>query len=59
MEGKRYMAPREAAAFLGIHTNTLRKWSDMGLVPAYRQGAGGHRKFKRKDLLDYLDRMCR
>jgi excisionase family DNA binding protein len=53
------LTPREAAEFLGVHPNTLRRWNDLGLVEAYRIGVGRHRRFKRRDLLAYLDRVSR
>lgn len=53
------LTPREAARFLGVHPNTLRRWSDAGLLEAYRVGIAGHRRFKRADLLAYLERTIR
>ncbi len=35
----------EAASFLHVHPNTLRKWCDRGLVPCYRIGMRGDRRF--------------
>ena len=51
------LTPGQASQLLGIHPNTLRRWSDLGVVPAYRVGPGGHRRFRRRDLLAYLDEM--
>jgi excisionase family DNA binding protein len=44
----------EAAAFLHVHTNTLRRWSDVGLLVSYRISARGDRRFFREDLVHFL-----
>ena len=41
---------REACRLLNVHGNTLRRWSAMGLVTAYRIGPGQHRRFKTADV---------
>lgn len=45
----------KAAALLGVHSMTLRRWSDSGRFPSYRT-PGGHRRFSRKDIDSYLAR---
>jgi len=45
----------KAAALLGVHTMTLRRWSDNGRFPSYRT-PGGHRRFALKDIQAHLDR---
>lgn len=40
----------EAAELLGVHTNTLRRWSSRGLLKAYRIGPRGDRRFRQEDL---------
>lgn len=44
----------EACRILSIHTNTLRRWSEQGLVKAYRVGPRGDRRFKREDIAALL-----
>jgi len=44
----------DAAEFLGVHPHTVRRWSDNGLIPAYRVGKRLDRRFRRKDLLKFL-----
>lgn len=39
----------EAAELLGVHSATVRAWSDRGELPTQRT-AGGHRRFRRADL---------
>jgi len=43
----------KAAALLGVHNMTLRRWSDSGRFPSYRT-AGGHRRFAMKDIQEFL-----
>jgi len=45
----------KAAALLGVHTMTLRRWSDSGRFPSYRT-PGGHRRFALGDIQAYLQR---
>src|SRR2546426_5401811 len=45
----------QAAKFLGVAQSTIRKWSDVGRVPAFYT-PGGHRRYKRADLDAFLDR---
>jgi excisionase family DNA binding protein len=45
----------QAAKFLGVAQSTIRKWSDNGRVPAFYT-PGGHRRYKRHDLENFLDR---
>jgi excisionase family DNA binding protein len=45
----------QAAKYLGVAQSTIRKWSDHGRVPAFYT-PGGHRRYRRRDLDDFLDR---
>ena len=45
----------QAAKFLGVAQSTMRKWSDLGRVPAFYT-PGGHRRYRRIDLEAFLDR---
>ena len=36
----------EVARMIHVHINTVRKWSDMGLIETYRIGSRGDRRFK-------------
>ncbi len=40
----------EVAKLLGIHVNTVRRWSDKGILKAYRITLRRDRRFKRKDV---------
>jgi excisionase family DNA binding protein len=45
----------QAAKYLGVAQSTMRKWSDLGRVPAFYT-PGGHRRYRRSDLDQFLDR---
>ena len=40
----------DVAALLGVSRNTVRRWSDDGVLPSYRS-AGGHRRYVRADIM--------
>ena len=46
----------EASQILHVHPNTLRKWSDQGLIPSYRIGQRRDRRFAVEDLVTFLER---
>ncbi len=48
----------QAAKYLGVAQSTIRKWSDQSLLPAFYT-PGGHRRFRRSDLDDFLNRSGR
>jgi len=45
----------QAAKYLGVAQSTIRKWSDDGRVRAFYT-PGGHRRYRRGDLEDFLNR---
>jgi len=47
---KGVLTMREACRLLNVHSNTLRRWSDQGLITTYRIGLAGHRRFKIEDV---------
>lgn len=40
----------EVSQLLHVHPNTVRTWSDNGLLKAYRLGHRGDRRFKPEDI---------
>ena len=52
-----YLKTAEAAEFLGIAQNTLRKWAERVDVPFRRNPANGYRLFKRSDLERFLSQI--
>jgi excisionase family DNA binding protein len=54
-DGSEWLTLGQAARFLGVAQSTIRKWSDMGRVPAFYT-PGGHRRYRRADLEKFLER---
>ena len=50
---RRWLRLAEAAETLGVSHNTLRRWSDAGVLRCYRT-SGGHRRYRRSDLERFL-----
>jgi len=48
------MTVREVARLLNIHSNTVRRWSDRGIIRAYRITHRGDRRFRREDIAHFL-----
>jgi excisionase family DNA binding protein len=44
----------EAARLLNVHDNTIRRWSNRGLIKFYRVGSRGDRRFKLSDIEQFL-----
>ena len=40
----------EAAELLNVHVNTVRRWSNKGILRTYRLGSRGDRRLKRGDI---------
>jgi excisionase family DNA binding protein len=45
----------QAAEYLGVAQSTMRKWSDLGRLPAFYT-PGGHRRYRRANLDEFLER---
>ncbi len=45
---------REVAHLLHVHPNTLRRWSDKGIIRVYRITPRGDRRFRRQDIARFL-----
>ena len=52
-----YLKIAEAARFLGVSQNTLRKWADEGRIPARINPANGYRLFHREELERFLSKI--
>ena len=55
IQSKVMLTPGEAASLLGIHINTMRRWSDKGVIRAYRVSRRGDRRFRREDIDAFLE----
>lgn len=52
------MTVTEVARLLHIHGSTLRRWTDRGLIGAYRVSTRGDRRFKREDVARFLAKLA-
>jgi len=43
------LSTRDAAAYLGVGTTSIKRWTDEGVLPCVRT-VGGHRRFRKSDL---------
>jgi excisionase family DNA binding protein len=50
----RFLTVREVADMLHVHTNTARRWSDLGLIKSYRFGPRGDRRYKADDVHTFI-----
>ncbi len=48
------MTSSEVAKMLYVGINTVRRWSDQGILKAYRIGPRGDRRFQRDDITLFL-----
>lgn len=48
---------REVTQLLHIHSNTLRRWSDQGIIKVYRINRRGDRRFRREDITHFLAKL--
>jgi excisionase family DNA binding protein len=46
----RMLRTGEACRILCVHCNTLRRWSERGMINAYRVGPRGDRRFRLEDV---------
>jgi len=44
----------EVANLLHAHINTVRRWSNLGILPSFRIGPRGDRRFREKDVMAFL-----
>ena len=44
----------DVARLLSVHINTVRRWSNQGILKTYRIGSRGDRRFDQKDIDRFL-----
>ncbi len=54
LESKIMLTPSDVAHLLGIHVNTVRRWSNKGVLRSYRISPRGDRRFRREDVDGFL-----
>ncbi len=47
---KQVLTVSEAASILNAHPNSIRRWAEIGLLPYFRLGLRGDRRFHKEDL---------
>jgi len=45
----------EVARLLNVHINTVRNWSNLGVLKSIRIGPRNDRRFREKDILTFLE----
>ena len=45
---------KDVAVILNIHVNTVRRWSDQGILKSYRITSRGDRRFRQQDIAGFL-----
>uniref|UniRef100_A0A6M3MB27 Putative DNA binding, helix-turn-helix domain containing protein n=1 Tax=viral metagenome TaxID=1070528 RepID=A0A6M3MB27_9ZZZZ len=55
-DSKTMLKINEVAQLLRVHINTVRRWSNSGLLKSYRIGSRGDRRFRRQDVESFLSR---
>ena len=56
VELKPMLTVKDVARVLHIHENTVRRWSDSGIIKSYRITRRGDRRFRREDISEFLSR---
>ena len=54
MGKNRLLTTSGVARMLNLHINTVRRWSDRGILKPYRIGPRGDRRFTRDDVIRFL-----
>ena len=53
-EDSSLMTVTDVARALNVHINTVRRWSDKGILRSYRICGRGDRRFKKEDIIQFL-----
>jgi excisionase family DNA binding protein len=51
---QKIMTTSEVAYYFRVHPNTIRQWTNRGLIPSFRLGTRRDRRFKREDVDEFL-----
>jgi len=55
LRSKAVLRGGEVASLLGVHMNTVRRWSDKGVLKSFRVGLRHERRFRREDVDAFLE----
>ena len=53
---KQILTVNEVSQILHIHSNTVRRWANQGILKTYRVNSRGDRRFVREDIDHFLAR---
>ena len=53
-EIKPMLTTSDVARLLNVHINTVRRWSNQGILKSYRIGSRDDRRFERGDVIEFL-----
>ena len=48
------LTARDVAKLLHVNVNTIRRWTNNGMITAYRVSPRGHMKFSEEDITSFL-----
>ena len=48
------LTARDVARLLSIHINTVRRWTNLGILRTYRDGPRGDRRYRQEDIASFL-----
>ena len=48
------LTANELARLLNVHINTVRRWTNQGILKVYRIGPRGDRRFSKEDIASFL-----
>jgi len=54
LQSKIVLRTSDVAELLGLHSNTVRRWSNEGILKSYRICPRGDRRFSREDMDGFL-----
>lgn len=54
LDSKVMLTGSDVAHLLGVHVNTVRRWSNQGILRGYRVCSRGDRRFRREDIDKFL-----
>ena len=54
LDSKIMLTTSDVCKLLGVHINTVRRWSERGILKTYRIGPRGDRRFRREDIDSFL-----
>jgi excisionase family DNA binding protein len=57
MVRQKLLTTRQAAEILNVHENTIRRWSEKGIINPYRIGPRADRRFTETEIFALSDRI--